>query len=118
MGILACGIYKPIGRPFPGVPGLLPGHNLPANQWVQVLDWSGITVQTLVHRVLVNPPDAVIKWRRKSLLASREGTFQETADFNVYPTDTKLTIELWVDDPNVEIVVEFRGSVPWTPPTP
>jgi hypothetical protein len=110
------GIKSPVCRPFPVIPGLLPNH-FPAGQWVKVIDWAGLTVQTLVHKVSATPASAVVKWRRKSTLTPvTEGSFQGETDFNVYPTDLTLTVELWVDDPTVTVTVDFHGAVSWTPP--
>ena len=109
---------SPVCVPFSPIPGF-PKDHFPAGQWVQVLDWAGLTVQTLVHKVSVTPAAAVVKWRRRTNLVSvTEGTFHGEIDFNVYPTDLKLTIELWVDDPNAVITVEFRGAVGGTSPSP
>lgn len=112
------GTKSPVCRPIPAIPGYSL-DSFPAGQWVQVVDWSGFTVQTLVHRVLVTPADAVVKWRRRAnLLAVTEGTFQGEIDFNVKPTDLKLTIDLWIDEPAAEVTVEFVGAVGWTSPSP
>jgi hypothetical protein len=105
-------------RPFP-LPGIQP-VTFPEGQWTQVLDWSGTTTQTLVFTVTATPASAVIQWRRQGLLPFvKEGSFQGEADFNIYPTDTTLKIQLLVTDPNVEIKLAFQGHLPLpTPPGP
>jgi len=109
MAVAFC--FGPFLKPFQ-LPGLQP-NEFPPGQWVTVVDWTGMTVQTLVHTVSANPATAVVKWRRTGLLPLplKEGSFQGEADFNVYPSDVKLKIELWVDDPNVTINVSYRGAV-------
>lgn len=91
-----------------------PPAQFPDNQWVRVLDWSGGTVQTLAYAVSVSPATAVVKWRRQNQLSGpvSEGSFQGEIDLTIRPTDTKLAIDLWVDDPNVTITIVFSGAVP------
>jgi hypothetical protein len=107
---------------FP-IPGLTP-IDFPEGRFVTVLDWSGLTLQTLVFTVTVRPATAVVQWRRTTAAApgtrlrgkpkerpAIEGSFQGTADFNIYPSDTNLKIELRVADPNVKISVAYRGAI-------
>ena len=100
-------------------PGLAP-NEFPDGQWVKVVEWSGITLQTLVHKVTVTPETALVKWRRTGPLPTTvtQGTFYGEIDFNVYPKDTYLKIELWVDDPSVVVDVAFLGALSWAPPAP
>ncbi len=109
MAILDCGIFKhPLCSTLPRFPKLKPNH-FPTGQWVPVLTWEGYTIQTLVHRVTVTPANAVVKWRRSSTLQRgvKTGSFNGGIDFNIYPTDASMTIEVWVDDPKVRIKVEL-----------
>jgi hypothetical protein len=118
MAIIDC--FRKNSFPIPGMGPI----NFPEGKFVTVLDWSGLTLQTLVFTVTVKPDNAVVKWRRKGpeepKLKTRgkikdkplnEGSFQGKVDFNIYPSDRNLKIELRVDDPNVRINVTYRGAV-------
>jgi hypothetical protein len=106
-----CFSAGPIFKPLPTFPGLQPGH-FPEGQWVQVLTWSGVTLQTVVHRVTVTPETALVQWRRLSPLAPMTtGSFQGQLDFNISPTDMNLTVEVFVSDPNVTLTVTFLGAI-------
>jgi len=77
------------------------------------LDWSGVSSQTLAYKVTVTPATAVVKWRRQNQASAlvSEGSFQTEIDLSIHPTDTHLTIDLFVADSGVLIDIEFCGVV-------
>jgi hypothetical protein len=99
-------------RLSPALKPISPFPQFPANQWVKVVDWHGITLQTLVHKVTATPETALIQWRRQGPLGPpTQGSFCGETDFNIYPTDLTLTIEILVTDPSVEIKVDYVGGI-------
>jgi hypothetical protein len=82
----------------------------PAKRWVKVLEWTGHTMQSLLHRVAVSPPTAVVKWRRTSSGQVSEGSANGGMHVEICPADTNLALELWVDEPSVTISLEPVGA--------
>jgi hypothetical protein len=73
--------------------------NLPAKKWTPAFRWKGKTKRIFSFRVDVTgaPPGTLVKWRRYGIgvVPYAAGSFTKRMDFNVYPTDRSVTIDLW-----------------------
>jgi hypothetical protein len=72
---------------------------LPAKKWTPAIRWKGTTKRIRSFRVEISgaPKGTLVKWRRYGIgvVPFAAGSFTKRMDFNLYPTDRSVTIDLW-----------------------